>query len=560
VVACPAVAPGVCEEIFCGGRLWQNGTDNATALITYRILDPQGQFPDSYKTAIRDAATAWANATSNVVRFRECAGCFGRFVSVVPGDGDGIVDPTAFEQILPMPADQASLANVPLHRIAHQWGHLIGLGHTYERADRDRYVRFDPNVWCAASRPGLPPRCAFGPAELGGPRVSSDTFGAYDEMSKMNGFASDGICGAAEPDANSAQPTEGDAAAVQELYYSHTSAWAPFRPLGRSVDATQPLDYQLAQGIDPTGTPAIAEWRSAMVEIFVRGTDGKVYGTRNELNGTTFVRWSDWAVVATGVDADPSATFADADTLYLAVRSRADGAVRLLTRTRGVWGPPVSLGAPAAGAASAPAVAGRVGPLVGVLVLGGDGLVYARLCTDPQTTMCSGRGWTPLPASPPRFISKPMAVWSDTVWLMVTAVAEDNDGWVIGGNDGGFDGSYWQRLPIDLMDADPNPGVAIQVYAGELGFHGRNARRAHAESTSSGSLPPLGGVLTAAPGVVSPREGDLRIDVAAVIEDHGHPGVWWKFWGGFTPPCNYNVPGTCAQCGCNLPDTPSCNL
>jgi hypothetical protein len=157
-------------------------------------------------------------------------------------------------------------------------------------------------------------------------------------------------------------------------------------------------------------------------------------------------------------------------------------------------------------------------------------------------------------------ISKPMALWAEDSWLMVTTVAEDNDGWLIGGTGAGFDGSAWQRLPIDLMDGDPNPGVAVQFFAGELGFHGRNARRAHVQSSGTSALPPFGGVLTATPGVVSPRQGEYRIDVAAVIEDHGHPGVWWRFWGGYTPPCNYNVPGMCAQCGCNLPNTPSCSL
>ena len=52
-----------------------------------------------------------------------------------------------------------------------------------------------------------------------------------------------------------------------------------------------------------------------------------------------------------------------------------------------------------------------------------------------------------------------------------------------------------------------------------------------------------------------------RIDVAALMDDHGHPGVWWRFYGGntFTPPCNYNKPGTCAQCGCNVPGSLACD-
>jgi len=49
--------------------------------------------------------------------------------------------------------------------------------------------------------------------------------------------------------------------------------------------------------------------------------------------------------------------------------------------------------------------------------------------------------------------------------------------------------------------------------------------------------------------------------VAALIYDHGRPGIWWKFRTNvatYRPPCNYNMPGTCAQCGCNVPNTPPC--
>ena len=71
----------------------------------------------------------------------------------------------------------------------------------------------------------------------------------------------------------------------------------------------------------------------------------------------------------------------------------------------------------------------------------------------------------------------------------------------------------------------------------------------------------MGGVLASAPAVVIAPQGVSRIDVAAIIEDHGRPGVWWKFFsgdGGYTPPCNFNKPGTCAQCGCNGAGEPAC--
>jgi hypothetical protein len=70
-----------------------------------------------------------------------------------------------------------------------------------------------------------------------------------------------------------------------------------------------------------------------------------------------------------------------------------------------------------------------------------------------------------------------------------------------------------------------------------------------------------GGVLASAPAVVWPRNGVKPVDIAAVIDDHGRPGVWSKFLsldGSDRPPCNDNAPGTCAQCGCNVPGAPAC--
>ena len=166
VNACPAEdAGGRCEQTYCGGRLWQNSLTKSV-LVSYRILDPANEFSAGYRAAIRASANAWFRASGKFVTFKECAVCSGKFISVVPGDGDGIINPDDPEQRLPMPVDGSG--RVSPHRIAHQWGHVLGLSHTYERADRDRYMGFDPEIWCAAGRPGLPPRCAAGTADLPG--------------------------------------------------------------------------------------------------------------------------------------------------------------------------------------------------------------------------------------------------------------------------------------------------------------------------------------------------------------------------------------------------------
>jgi len=42
----------------------------------------------------------------------------------------------------------------------------------------------------------------------------------------------------------------------------------------------------------------------------------------------------------------------------------------------------------------------------------------------------------------------------------------------------------------------------------------------------------------------------IRTDIAAIIDDHGHPGVWWRYQDALPAfPCYYNRPGACLECG-----------
>jgi hypothetical protein len=562
----------------CGGRLWQQSVGAYGGYIPYRIDDPNGEFSDAYKGAIRAAANAWVDASEGLVRIVECPTCHGRVIVVVPGTGDGIVDQTRYEEVLPMPVNEG--ASPPLHVIAHQWGHAIGLGHTYERADRDRYVRFDPAVWCGPQRAGLPPTCAYGPDQPGVARVPSDTFGVYDEKSKMNAFGIDGVCGNDQPDPNAGMPTAGDGSAVEELYLGHNGGWLPFQPIGRSVSPTEPLDYQPAPGVDPVGTPAITEWSPPAVEIFVRGTDHSVYAIHNVLSGPLFLQWSPWTVVAADVDADPAVTFLDANTLILAVREQSDGAIRLRARTKGTWGPWASLGAPAVGAGSAPAIAAMNGQVVMAVVRGNDGLQYAFGCTDPETLCATSAGqpdaWkalVPLPPDTPtpgRAIGKPSIAYMPSGRFYLTAVADDYSAWLIGSETSStdFGNNFWVRLPgVDIEQGDPDPVVAVTAtgadptsFAESYFARGSNGRLI--DNNQSQRTFNLGGILASGPGVASALDGDFWVHIAALINDHGHPGVWLKYygWNGYVAPCNYNAPGTCGQCGCDLPDGFACSM
>ena len=327
-----------------------------------------------------------------------------------------------------------------------------------------------------------------------------------------------------------------DASAVEELYFGIDGPWAPFQPIVRSVAANEPLDYELAPGVAPVGGPAIAEWAAPSVDIVVRGEDGKIYETWNDHLGTAFLDWADWTVVADHVDADPGLVFAGPSTLHLVVRSAVDGSIRLRTRTAGVWGRWGSLGAPSVGAASAPAIAAQDEQSLTVFVRGGDNLIYQLECTDP-VTMCAASAaavdaWTALPASDVGgFLGRPSAAWmaDGSGLLMVTAIGVDHAAWIIGPAPNNWGG--WLPLHISVSPEDLDPGVALasNTGLGQLNYFTRDENGLLQQKIDSGAMFELGGMPISTPGAVGTARGDLRVDVVALIDDHGHPGVWWKF-------------------------------
>jgi hypothetical protein len=567
VTSCPTDAGGpACEQNVCGGLLWPPGVSN-TLLIQYQIKDTQSQFSAGYLGAIRAAARAWMLASSGFVMILECTACGPRFISVQPGDIDGVMNPGNPMPVLQMPV-VANGGRVSPHQIAHQWGHVVGLSHTYQRADRDRYVGFDQDLLCPSSGPGLPPRCTGSAASGPFPGVATGTFGVFDEKSKMNDFRGDGVCGAEEPDQDSDEPTIGDVSTAAELFSGATmGGWSPFLPIGQLVSPTQPLDYQLAPDVDPTGSPAIAELDYASPEIFVRGTDDTVYRTKRDLAASP-PDWTKWDPVVGGVDADPAVVFATDvvatnPTLFLAVRLQADGKIYLRARKGDdAWGYWTGLAAPPAGAASAPALASESPSSLAIVVRGGDGLIYWLNCTDanamqPCATSATGQdAWKALP--PPSagiFVSKPSAIWpmGNNIGLIVAAVRDDRKAQLITHVDGG--GSDW--LPAgnvmvndDLAPDDQKPGVAITTSNNPtvVTFLARNQQRLLVSDTQDQQFPSIGGVLVSPPGAVTVVHQTVRTDVAAIIDDHGHPGVWWRFQDGdYAPACD--APGSCTECG-----------
>jgi len=570
VTECPGYPGTTCEKTFCGGHLWRNANLNQL-VVRYRIQDPDNRLSPGYRGAIRAAADAWTRSSSNFVVFQECTNCSGTgpFITVIPGDegADGIMNPDDMvEQFLPMPVS----GPVSPHRIAHQWGHVVGLAHTYERADRDRYVGFDPVVWCPPLGTGLPPHCAAGPGTPPGiPPVTTGTFGAFDYKSKMNDLPSQGVCGGegpyegAGPDEDSGEPTIGDISAAAELFADVVGAWSPFRPIGRSVSPMTALDYQLAPYVDPVGAPAIAEVEYASPEIFVRGADDLIYTTtRSDLLTSD---WLDWTPVPdrVSVDADPAVTFSyltSPETLFLAARFAQDGNIHLRARRAGTWGDWMSLGAPSSGAASAPVLASESPTSLAVLVRGGDGLIYELACMDANVdcSASSQGAWQPLPPPPSSgiFVGKPAATWlRDASGLTVAAITDDRVALVMTRVNAG--GGTWlpaDTVDVDLSRDDPQPGVAIAMswIPGELDILAANYQGILFTDARQSTSYPIGGVLASPPSAVAiyGLGGLVRTDVAAIIDDHGHPGVWWRYNdGNYVPPCHYNSPTACLQCG-----------
>jgi hypothetical protein len=150
-------------------------------------------------------------------------------------------------------------------------------------------------------------------------------------------------------------------------------------------------------------------------------------------------------------------------------------------------------------------------------------------------------------------VGKPSAVWPlENSGLSVAAIRDDRTVLLITGVDSG--GSAWvpaANISADLAPDDPDPGVAIVATPtpGDLAFFARNQQGLLAADTVAAKFFSIGGLIASAPGVAAVYTG-VRTDVAAIIDDHGHPGVWWRYSDGYyKAPCTYNRPGTCLQCG-----------
>jgi hypothetical protein len=505
--------------------------------VPYRIILSSGElsFSGDDELRINLVATAWSRG--DLLRFVSCDdNCNGkvRWLEIHPGHANqGIVVPSATgAQIMTLKPGGNDVS------VAHALGHAIGLPHTFNRADRDRHVRFDDEAWCAS--PDATEalfKCSLLPQpDPAFPPVPSGTFGPYDERSVMNCGAGTTCEDTDGPEADQ-YPTESDISAATELT-RFIDRWAPFAPLAADgpMGERGPRNHELVPGVGMLGDPAACSTQYPNVELFVRGDDGHLYRKIRSVSEGVFQGWSEWLEVGSGFDSDP-ACVAWPERIDLVAR-RTDGDIYLSTFSGGAWSEWTSIGAPAGGA-SDPAVASWEPGRLDVFVRGlDDDLLHQRTFDGSWTNWAQ-----PAPASLP-FASKPSAVSWGPNRIDVAVRGNDNQLWIAGyiGVWGSF-GYLPTRIKGATAIASRGPGLL------DVLLWGADDKLWHISYGTEGwsIYFPLAAGLIGSPAAVGTEHPDGHVDVFAALDDHGQRGLWWKYWP-YNHPCIFTAPLSCGPC------------
>ena len=519
-----------CTERYCGSPPWPSEAP-------YRIIQSAEalSFSSDDELRIRVVAGAWSQG--ELFRFVTCEDdCSdrGRWLEIRPGVANqGIIVPSATgAQTMTL---KPGANNVT---IAHALGHAIGLPHTFNRADRDRYVRFEEEAWCASPEAAeslfkcglLPqPDAAF-------PPVPSGTFGVYDERSVMNCGAGS-VCGNSDGPSPSEYPTDSDISAAVELV-GIGAAWAPFTPIAEDglAGPLGPRSYEPVPGVGIVGDPAICSTEYPNLELFIRGSNGHLYRKSRNAPGGVFGGWSDWLDVGGGFDSDP-ACVAWPERIDLIAR-RADGNIYLGTHSGGAWSEWTSIGAPTGGA-SDPAIASWQPDRLDVFVRGlDDDLLYQRTFDGDWSN------WAQPAAASLAFASKPSAVSWGSNRIDVTVRGKDNQIWYLTYAGTWLAPGYFQkqvRGAVAISSWEPN---RLDLFA-----RGQDDKLWHIAWTGSGwtNFFSLAVGLVGSPAAIAKGPPGGHLDVFAPFDDDGQRGVWWKYWP-YTHPCIVALPLSCGPC------------
>ncbi len=556
--------PGTCHYSNCGGWGWPGG-------VMHFELGAGFSFQD--RMTILNAAAAW-NQAINGFSLSECVNddCLSQLGSgqrwyhidlsgpAYPcGVDSGISGPGSATGPQYGSMGPSGVTGLITNWVAsHNFGHALGMPHTFIRNDRDRYVTMSSSYFCGPNKqpPGY---CAYAPQDVPqDPRFATGQFGVYDELSVMN-YISNDICENAgiEPDCD-ALPTAADGSGMLEFYRSY-SGWVPFQNLGADVDPSQPLSGALAPGVTVAGssgdwsTPAASSWGWPLLDIFVLGTDGHIYDKYKSVPNSVFAGWSSWVDLGGTFTTAPSATsWAYGRTDVVAVGT--DQQVHIRTYANGQWYPWASLPYLAGGALSAPAITTWGWGRLDVFVRGTGNQLY-------QSTFTTSTGWQAwAQRGNGTFTGNPSAaagMWSGVGRIDVVVAGADNPPtmWWIFSNDGtGYNWIGYNKLGTGTIWPGSSPAIASWG-SGRLDVFFRSGNSTLWQQACVGSCTAasawtgyfaLGGILKSSPGAHATSNYKQEIDVLGINEDHQQPGVWWKYWPDTDLRNHYvNPPGYC---------------
>ncbi len=213
---------------------------------------------------------------------------------------------------------------------------------------------------------------------------------------------------------------------------------------------------------------------------------------REAIHYLTTAEWVEWTPIVERRGRRSRRGVCDAcrpeQTLFLAVRSREDGNIRLRARRGGEWGSGRCSERRPRAPRPRPRSRRRALYSLAVFVRGGDGLIYWLSCRDApedcdDQRCASPSAWTALPPPPSGiFVGKPSAVWlAQQTGLTVAAIRDDRVAMYITGINSG--GTAWRaRRPPQCRSRSRRSGSRRRdrddpQTPGELAFFARNRRR-----------------------------------------------------------------------------------
>jgi hypothetical protein len=344
----------------CNSPLWPNGR------IPYAYDSSTSGWgsestPGTAKANIRAAMNQWQNGTGNRITF-----------VLAPTDSERVIIRAGTGCSSGLPGKTTSgvhyvdwLQNCPF---AHELGHVIGLYHEHQRADRNKYVvvntaapicsDYDEYKQCINSNGG---GSDYGPYDLSSTEQYNSAGSPPDLTRRSDG---------AQITTGMGAPDSHDLSAALELYAGAYS-WGKFWTLERDLGSTVPWDPTISGTLLIAGAPTNTDRQAAgSLNIFARATDNTIWG--KEAQGSV---WSEWYGLGLpggfAAQGDPAAAVI-AGTTGIEVAAQANNLV-WLRYWNASWGPWGQIGAPSPGLCA--------GSNLALSTWGGNRLdVFAKAC------------------------------------------------------------------------------------------------------------------------------------------------------------------------------------